>query len=157
MPVPISIRRNRSILAYLKIVIPVALFLVCTLLFYWEPHLELTFYNRSWVSQHILPTPPLSGCFNPNTVSPSYNLSDALYGARHTEIHTGISFGFGLDCYNFAGTVRSPDDPLGPLAGAGTPPANPPLSPDERRQFHTYWRVDLRPFGVNQEWLLKSF
>ena len=31
------------------------------------------------------------------------------------------------------------------------------IPPEERTQFHTYWRTDLVPFGERQEWMLKSF
>ena len=52
----------------------------------------------------------------------------------------------GLDCYNFAGTIRSPS-PSSALTSHDRP----------RTNYHTYWRTDLAPFGERQEYTLKSF
>ncbi|KAK7041764.1 hypothetical protein VNI00_009053 [Paramarasmius palmivorus] len=46
---------------------------------------------------------------------------------------------FGLDCYNFAGTISAPSHP------------------SEKSYYHTYWRADLAAFGTRQEYMLKSF
>ncbi|EGO03770.1 hypothetical protein SERLA73DRAFT_175405 [Serpula lacrymans var. lacrymans S7.3] len=54
----------------------------------------------------------------------------------------------GMDCYDFAGTIRAPPSP---------PHLVPYVPPSERVHFHTYWRVDLAAFGPRQEWMLKSF
>ncbi|KAJ8508042.1 hypothetical protein ONZ45_g9642 [Pleurotus djamor] len=52
----------------------------------------------------------------------------------------------GLDCYDFAGTVKNSAER-----------AYPDIEPEDRIQYHTYWRVDLAPFGPRQEWMLKSY
>ncbi|TFK92375.1 glycosyltransferase family 32 protein [Polyporus arcularius HHB13444] len=139
--------RPRGILALLKVAIPLSLFVIFVGLLYWEPHIEVAFYNRSWVKQEVLTVGPLAGCFSPRAVSPSYNVTDALYGPKHTEVHAGTSLQFGMDCYDFAGTILPLDRP----APARSIPA------DQRVQYHTYWRTDLAPFDARQEWMLKSF
>ncbi|KAA1472531.1 glycosyltransferase family 32 protein [Dentipellis sp. KUC8613] len=136
--------RPRSIfLLFLKYGLPSLFLLVLTGFFLWEPHIELAFYQRAWVQKEIVPTEPLSGCFRPERVSPSYNISERLYGPRRNEVQAGMPLRLGLDCYDFAGTIQSP-----------------PSSLDEQRgktNYHSYWRVDLAPFGERQEWMLKSF
>ncbi|KAI0697492.1 glycosyltransferase family 32 protein [Cerioporus squamosus] len=139
--------RPRGILALLKVAVPFALFVIVIGLLYWEPHIEVAFYNRSWVKQEVLTVGPLGDCFSPRAVSPSYNVTDALYGPKHTEVHAGTSLQFGMDCYDFAGTILPLDRP----APARSIPA------DQRVQYHTYWRTDLAGFDVRQEWMLKSF
>ncbi|EJF59748.1 glycosyltransferase family 32 protein [Dichomitus squalens] len=139
--------RPQRVLAFLKIAVPVLVFFAIVGLLYWEPHVEIAVYNRSWVKQEILTVPPLGGCFSPSAVSPSYNLTDALYGPRRTEVHAGTTLQFGMDCYEFAGTVQ-------PLHRSSPPR---PIPGDQRIQYHTYWRTDLAPFGPRQEWMLKSF
>ncbi|KAJ8464069.1 hypothetical protein ONZ51_g9836 [Trametes cubensis] len=37
------------------------------------------------------------------------------------------------------------------------PPPREQIPPEERVQYHTYWRTDLAAFGPRQEWMLKSF
>jgi hypothetical protein len=110
----------------------------------WEPHIELAFYSRAWVQAEIIPVEPLHGCFDPSRVSNKYNLTEAVYGKKRTEVQAGMSLRMGLDCYDFAGTLQP--DPLQDL-----------LPDQERVNFHTYWRVDLAPFSERQEWMLKSF
>ncbi|KAI0370565.1 hypothetical protein BV20DRAFT_966472 [Pilatotrama ljubarskyi] len=139
--------RPRAVLSLLKVVVPVVVFSVVLGLLYWEPHVEIAFYNRAWVKQEVLTVPPLAGCFSQHRLSPSYNVTDALYGPKHTEVHAGTPLQFGMDCYDFAGTIK-------PL-NRGTP--HPQIPPDDRVQYHTYWRTDLAAFGPRQEWMLKSF
>ncbi|PIL23280.1 hypothetical protein GSI_14590 [Ganoderma sinense ZZ0214-1] len=139
--------RPHKLLAFLKVAVPVLIVAVVVALLYWEPHIEIAVYNRAWVKQEVLTVPPLGGCFSPRAVSPAYNFTDAIYGARRTEVHAGTTLQFGMDCYDFAGTVRPLD--LGP-------PAH-PVPGEKRVQYHTYWRTDLAPFGARQEWMLKSF
>ncbi|KAJ3719519.1 hypothetical protein C8R42DRAFT_711052 [Lentinula raphanica] len=118
--------------------------LYCLLRIY-EPHIELAFYSRKFAREEILPVKPLAGCFN--RPSWKYNVTERLYGARSTDVHAGLEMKFGLDCYEFAGTVRNPN-----------PSSSPSHSPHHpRTQFHTYWRSDLAPFGPRQEYMLKSF
>lgn len=109
----------------------------------WEPHIEISFYLRSWIKQEIEPLTPLRGCFKPDQASPLYNVTERLYGPKSTEIQAGIPMRFGLDCYDFAGTIR-------PLPFSATPDK-------PRTNYHTYWRTDLAPFSERQEYTLKSF
>ena len=139
--------RPHKLLAFLKVAVPVLIVAVVVGLLYWEPHIEIAVYNRAWVKQEVLTLAPLGGCFSPRAVSPSYNFTDALYGARRTEVHAGTTLQFGMDCYDFAGTIPPPD--------RASPPR--PIPGDQRVQYHTYWRTDLAPFGPRQEWMLKSF
>ena len=144
---PRHLLRPRGILALLKVALPLALFVTIVGLLYWEPHIEVSFYNRSWVKQEVLAVTPLGGCFSPRAVSPSYNVTDALYGPKHTEVHAGTSLQFGMDCYDFAGTILPFDRPA----------PRQPIPADQRVQYHTYWRTDLAGFEERQEWMLKSF
>ena len=99
--------RPRVLLFVLKVVVPAVILSIIVGLYYWEPHVEIAFYNRAWVSQEVLAVPPLAGCFSRSRISPSYNVTDALYGPKYTEVHAGISMRFGMDCYDFAGTIPS--------------------------------------------------
>ncbi|KAF7789666.1 hypothetical protein EIP86_000612 [Pleurotus ostreatoroseus] len=73
-------------------------------------------------------------------------MSQSIYGPKKTEIHSGQPMKLGMDCYNFAGTIRSPHE----VPDRWIPP-------DERIQYHTYWRHDLAQFEERQEWMIKSF
>jgi len=128
----------------LKFVIPCVVLLVLGGLLVWEPHIELAFYSRDWIQSEIEPILPLAGCFRPDRVSSQYNLSEAIYGRKQTEVHAGLPLRLGMDCYDFAGTIQGPR-PLDALGG------------EERTYYHTYWRTDLAAFGPRQEWMLKSF
>ena len=88
----------------LKYTLPVVLLLLLYL--FWELHIELSLYRRSWVRQEVEPLTPLRGCFRPQQVSPLYNVTERLYGPRITEVHSGMAMRHGLDCYDFAGTIR---------------------------------------------------
>jgi hypothetical protein len=136
----------RPIVTLLKFVLPASLLLLLLGLYLYEPHIELAFYSRTWTQDQILPVLPLSGCFNEARVNPKYNLTDGLHGPRRTEIQAGMSLRMGIDCYDFAGTIQ----PTPRTSNAYVPP-------DERTQYHTYWRNDLAAFGPRQEWMLKSF
>ena len=120
--------------------------MLTVLWFLYEPHIEIAFYNREWVKQEMDRVHPLAGCFDAEKVSPMYNVSEAIYGQRKTEVQAGVPLRMGMDCYDFAGTIRTePKDRSHPL----------PI--EQRTIFHSYWRTDLAPFGERQEWMLKSF
>ncbi|KAJ7081326.1 glycosyltransferase family 32 protein [Mycena belliarum] len=138
--------KTRSI-TLLKFALPASLLLLVLGFYFYEPHIELAFYDRTWTHDQIFPVPTLSGCFDEARVSPSYNLSDGLHGPRRTEVQAGMSLRLGIDCYNFAGTIQP--------TVRSTPSAY--RSPDARTQYHTYWRNDLAAFGPRQEWMIKSF
>jgi hypothetical protein len=125
------------------------MFLLLSLALYlYEPHIEITFYDRSWVHKEIEPIAPLAGCFDETRVSPRYNISEFVYGTKRNEVQAGIPLRMGLDCYDFAGTIKQ--EPR-------TSWKDQSMSAEDRTQFHTYWRVDLASFGPRQEWMLKSF
>ena len=129
----------------IKYTAPVFLLLIVLSYLTWEPHIEISIYWRSWVRQEIEPITPLRGCFNSDQVSPSYNVTERLYGPRYTDLHAGMPMRLGFDCYDFAGTIR-------PVASSHA------LAPDRpRTNYHTYWRADLAPFSERQEYTLKSF
>ena len=92
----------------LRLLVLVALAAAASLCFVvyslYEPHLhvDLVFYDRHWVASEIHPVSPLSGCFNPDRVSPLYNVSDALYGKKQFEVQAGVPMRMGMDCYVFA-------------------------------------------------------
>ncbi|KAF9258909.1 glycosyltransferase family 32 protein [Marasmius fiardii PR-910] len=140
--------RQRPLITALKCIIPFTILLILYWFYRHELHIEIKTYSRDWIYQEIEPIRPLSGCFNSNRVSTKYNVSDALYGPRYNEVQSGMSLRFGLDCYDLAGTIRSPPLP---------PSKNERVPGDERIQYHTYWRADLAPFGTRQEWMIKSF
>lgn len=123
--------------------IVIALYVFFTL---WQPHVEFSIYSRRWIRNEVETMQPLSGCFNENRVSHKYNVTQALYGAKKNEIHAGMPMRLGMDCYNFAGTIKSSYE----IPPKWIPPA-------ERVQYHTYWRSDLAVFGERQEWMIKSF
>jgi hypothetical protein len=127
------------VLTVLKYGVPAFLLILLAGFYFSEPHIEMAFYDRTWIKNEIDPIAPLAGCFKEGRVSPSYNVSKYVYGPKSTEVEAGMSMRMGLDCYNFAGTIRST------------------VRSDERTEYHTYWRNDLAPFGPRQEWMLKSF
>lgn len=137
--------RQRILLSACKWILPIALLALLLPLLFWEPHVEFSFYSRSWIQQEVEKVEPLSGCFDPYTVSPSYNLTRYVYGPKRAEVHPGMPLRMGMDCYNFAGTIK---------------PSNVTSEwqmPGERTHYHSYWRYDLAPFAERQEWMLKSF
>ncbi|KAJ3507644.1 hypothetical protein NLJ89_g6187 [Agrocybe chaxingu] len=138
--------KPRTIFAFFKYALPVTSLLLLLGFYLYEPHIELAFYDRTWVHKEIEPVVPLSNCFEEHRVSPSYNVSQFVYGPKKTEVQAGMPMRMGLDCYDFAGTIKS------------TPrTSHAHIPPDERTQYHTYWRSDLAPFGPRQEWMIKSF
>ncbi|KAF8439003.1 glycosyltransferase family 32 protein [Boletus edulis BED1] len=139
--------RPRTCFTALKVIVPLLAIAVLGGLFLYEPHIELAFYSREWIQDQITPIEPLLGCFNPDRVSPHYNVSKYVYGPKRTEVHAGVPMRFDMDCYDFAATIQSPDSSHDPTF----------LTPNDRIHYHAYWRVDLAPFGERQEYMLKSF
>lgn len=134
--------RPRTLILLIKACLLLFALFVLFGLFLWELHIELAFYSRNWISEEVHKIEPLAGCFDPTNISPLYNLSEAVYGPKRTEVHSGLPLRLGMDCYEFAGTISSaPHD----------------SNPSKRYVYHTYWRTDLTPFGPRQEWMLKSF
>jgi len=107
---------------------------------------ETAFYSRHWVKEQVEEMQPLAGCFDPHRVSPAYNLTRSLHGSKHQQVHAGLPLRLGMDCYNFAGTIK----PIHDYPASRIPP-------EQRVHYHTYWRIDLASFGERQEWMLKSF
>ncbi|KAF4618634.1 hypothetical protein D9613_010101 [Agrocybe pediades] len=138
--------KPRTIFTILKYALPTSLLLLLLGLYLYEPHIEITFYDKNWVYKEIKPVPPLSNCFDETHVSPAYNVTSFVYGPKKTGVEAGMSMRMGLDCYNFAGTIKQEHRA-----------SRSPLPAEERTQYHTYWRNDLAPFGPRQEWMLKSF
>ncbi|KAG9313614.1 glycosyltransferase family 32 protein [Chiua virens] len=139
----------RTCFTAFKVIVPLFAVAIITGLFLYEPHIELAFYSREWIQREITPIEPLLGCFDPKFVSHDYNISKYVYGPKVTELHAGVPMRFNMDCYDFAATIRSPVEPQGQ--------SHVSLPPDDRINYHTYWRVDLAPFGERQEYMLKSF
>lgn len=142
--------RPRTLFNILKFAIPIALLALWWVWRTFEPHLhvDLVFYDRNWIANEIHPITSLSGCFNPDRVSPLYNVSEELYGKKRFEVQAGVPMRMGMDCYAFAGTVALPEHDS--RQDAWVPPEN-------RHQYHTYWRTDLVPLAERQEFMLKSF
>lgn len=133
----LSIMLYRNAIRIILLAGPVVLFFL-----FWELHVEVTLYSRHWIQSEIKSLSALNGCFHPDKLAnSSYNVSLAM-GPKRTEIQAGMPMQFGLDCYDFAGTIKP------------EPSTHPP---QHRHLFHTYWRIDLAPFGTRQEWMLKSF
>ncbi|KAI0261603.1 hypothetical protein BC834DRAFT_895050 [Gloeopeniophorella convolvens] len=105
----------------------------------------LAFYPRRRWEPPRTPPPPLHGCFAPARASPLYNVSERVFGARRTDLHAGVLLRLGVDCYDFAGTVRAPPD------------APVPAPAQARTAFHSFWPARRAPFDARQEALLRSF
>ncbi len=122
--------RPRHIYAFIKVALPVMFFLLlmgflllrAQVTRSWLHHPSHRVYDRL-VSKHIDPIEPLAGCFDASSVSSSYNVSEYVYGPKLTECKRGCHMRMGMDCYNFAGTIKSTP----PLSGK-------PLAP---RSAHT--------------------
>lgn len=110
----------------------------------WEVHIEIAFYKRSWIEEDIKKVEPLAGCFDAGKLSSAYNIT-AARGPKMFEIQAGLPLRLGMDCYDFAGTIREPPSMLD----------EPHTQP--KAVFHSYWRADLVPFGDRQAWMLRSF
>ncbi|OAX42420.1 glycosyltransferase family 32 protein [Rhizopogon vinicolor AM-OR11-026] len=139
--------RPRTFITLLKIAVPLTLIVIFGIFYLYEPHVEIAFYPREWIHREIDPVGRLAGCFDEGRISPSYNASKYLEGPKKTEVHAGMGMRLGMDCYEFAATIPPPKNM----------DSGPYVPPDERTQYHTYWRVDLAPFSERQEWMLKSF
>lgn len=140
--------RVAKILAYFGITIRLPKWLwvplilaFCIVWYFWEVHVEIAFYPKRWIESDIMKLEPLSGCFNPGRVSAMYNLT-AARGPKMYEVQAGLPLRLGMDCYDFAGTIR--DAP-------GSRVKRKPVI------YHTYWRADLAPFGERQAWFIRSF
>jgi len=140
--------KPRTVFLIIKYAIPTIFILLLSGLYLYEPHIELAFYDRSWIHKEIEPIAPLAGCFDQTHISPKYNVSEFVYGSKKNEVQAGIPLRMGLDCYDLAGTIKQV-----PRTGR----KDESIATEDRMQFHTYWRVDLAPFGPRQEWMLKSF
>lgn len=136
----------RRLLTFLKVAVPVTIIILITGYARYEPHFELSFYERAWVKNELEPIEPLKGCFDPAHVSRLYNVSENVYGKKRTEVHSGLAMRMGTDCYDFAGTIKPSGSDWDVLVEDGG-----------RVNYHTYWRVDLAPFEEKQEWMLKSY
>ncbi|KAG1748291.1 glycosyltransferase family 32 protein [Suillus paluster] len=143
--------RPQRIFTILKFVLPLVFIICYTIYYLYDPrgHIDLVLYQREWIQREILPLSPLGGCFEPERISPLYNVSEAVYGKKRFEVQAGVTMRMGMDCYEFAGTVRFAEGEWN-QEGRYIPP-------EERAQFHTYWRVDLAPLDERQEYMLKSF
>ncbi|KAF8471521.1 glycosyltransferase family 32 protein [Gautieria morchelliformis] len=135
-----ALLRPRALFFILKWLIAIGVVTVLVTALLWEVHVEIMWYTRDWVQKEIVTVPPLAGCFNKQNISSVYNFTSAM-GPKHTEVQAGLPLRLGMDCYEFAGTVQP----------------HPDLPRPTHTYFHTYWRVDLAPFSLNQEWLIKSF
>lgn len=145
--------RARPLFHLLRLFFITATSTILILVLSYEPHIELAFYPRKWISSQILTLAPLSECFNPdNMQGTGYNVTKHLHGPKRNTVNPGIQMRFGMDCYDYAGTVQArwEDRPKPRREGEVLPG-------EERVQFHTYWRTDLAPFGERQEYMLKSF
>ncbi|BEI87141.1 hypothetical protein CcaverHIS002_0704870 [Cutaneotrichosporon cavernicola] len=122
-------RRRAAFLLFLILLIIWALYYVFTT---YEFQFEMSVYSRKWVSAEFDGILPLKGCFD--NASPSYNVT------RETShmLSPGISLRRGMTCYDFASTVQPP-------------------SKAENLLYHTYWRTDLRDFGVRQAATIEAF
>ena len=134
----------------IKVSAGILLFALLWFLYNWETHIEIMFYARSWVRQEITPIEPLAGCFSEERIRADgslYNITKAR-APKQYEVHAGVQMRLGMDCYDFSGTIPSPDIASRPSS---------PLPAAQRTNFHTYWRADLISFGERQEWMIKSF
>ncbi|KAG1862448.1 glycosyltransferase family 32 protein [Suillus tomentosus] len=144
-------RLRRAFTMFLKFTLPLAFIIGYTVYYLYEPHgsIGLVFHQRTWIQREILPLSPLAGCFEPERISTLYNISDAVYGGKRFEVQAGVPLRMGMDCYELAGIVR--------FAEGERKAEERYIPPEERAQFHAYWRVDLAPLGERQEYMLKSF
>jgi len=125
------------ITSLLKCLLPLFVIVLCIVSLL-DIQLSLEIYRKSWIEREVKHVEPLSGCFDPARISPSYNLTLAR-GPKHYELHAGTPMRFGMDCYDFAGTIGETKHYI------------------ERTTYHMYWRADLLQFGERQVWTLRSF
>ncbi|EJU02459.1 hypothetical protein DACRYDRAFT_88808 [Dacryopinax primogenitus] len=133
LPLPVSLS------SLLKLLLPFAALVLCIITFL-DISVSLEIYRKSWIAREVQHIEPLTGCFNPQNLSPAYNLTLAR-GPKYYEVHAGTPMRLGLDCYDFAGTV-------GPEVRNWI---------EGRTYYHMYWRADLLPFAERQVWTLRSF
>lgn len=106
---------------------------------HYEVQLEFSVFSRDWVRQEVESIRPLKGCWEPQNVSPEYNMT--LHETPRRQLLTpGINLRYELACYDFASTVQSF-----------------PEVPARDTIFHTYWRSDLAPFDDRQAATLYAF
>ena len=153
----LSLFRRPSLLVLFLLIVVIILFGTATAAVLrwvhatWELHIMLDFYPRQWWAPSLEPPPPLSGCFSPGRLSPLYNVSERVFGPRHTDIHAGLSrlllppssssSSSGGDCYDFASTVKSREEEK---------------EDTEPFLLHSFWPAGRAPFGPRQEAMLKS-
>ncbi|KAG2353506.1 hypothetical protein BDR07DRAFT_1309187, partial [Suillus spraguei] len=92
-----SCLRPRRVFALLKFALPLV-FVICYMVYYlYDPrgHIDLVLYQREWIQREILPLSPLGGCFEPERVSPLYNVSEAVYGKKRFEVQAGVTMRMG--------------------------------------------------------------
>lgn len=106
---------------------------------HYELQLEFSVFSRDWVRQEVESIRPLKGCWEPQNVSPEYNMT--LHEApRRQLLSPGMNLRYELACYDFASTVQAF-----------------PEVPARDTIFHTYWRSDLAPFDDRQAATLYAF
>ncbi|KAG1823637.1 uncharacterized protein BJ212DRAFT_1210469, partial [Suillus subaureus] len=81
----------------LKFALPLVFIIGYTVCYLYEPHgsIGLVFHKRAWIQREILPLSPLAGCFEPERISPLYNVSDAVYGGKRFEVQAGVPMRMG--------------------------------------------------------------
>ena len=117
---------------------------ILVLLYNWwrwsyELQVELSVFSRKWIKSEIDTLQPLKGCFDPNHISPYYNMTKHL-APKYNDLSPGIAMRRGMTCFDYSATIG-----LGPQA------------PLEHLTYHTYWRSDLIPFGTRQSATLIAF
>ena len=105
----------------------------------YELQLEFSFFSHRWIRDEFDVIQPLRGCFDPQHVSPLYDMNRHL-APRHQVLTPGISLKRGAACYDFSSTIQPRLD-----------------VPPEPLLYHTYWRSDLIPFGERHTATLASF
>ncbi|EKM77311.1 hypothetical protein AGABI1DRAFT_61891 [Agaricus bisporus var. burnettii JB137-S8] len=144
---------------FFKVILPLTLLAVFCFTYLYELHVEIAVHNKKWIQEEIYDSVDIvnkessSRCFEEGRVSEKYNVTRFLYGEKRNEVQAGVEMKFGMDCYDFAGTVQSSKTRMSDTTTTMVPNED----DDEKTIFHTYWRVDLAPFGPRQEWMLKSF
>ena len=131
-----------TLITLIKYLLPTLLLVVVFIRWNYEFYYELNVYEREWAHREVKKIEPLAGCFDAHRISPTYNISDAIYGPKLFQVHAGVPMRIGMDCYHYAGTLK-----MQSFHSKRTHHVN----------VHSYWRVDLVPFGDRQEQTLKSF
>ena len=105
----------------------------------YELQVEFSLFSYRWIKEEFDVVMPLRGCFDPQHVSPLYDMERHL-APKHQVLTPGVSLKRGTACYDFSSTVQS------------VPGVEP-----EHLVYHTYWRADLIPFGERHTATLASF